>query len=70
MEAFIERLYDEAKELSNKWNKLEIFIKSDSYNNIEPIQQTLLSIQLDSMKTYHNCLIERLKWLTTSVNKE
>ena len=60
MEGFKERLIEEEFSLNEKIIKLDIFIKSDSFNKIDSFQQALLSIQLQSMKTYQSCLNHRL----------
>ena len=66
METFKDRLYEERIELLSKINKLESFIHSEAFDKIEEVQQALLNIQLTAMKTYSNCLFERLQFL----NKE
>ena len=63
MSSFKERLIDEQTQLKDKIEKLDNFILSDNFNSIDKIQQSLLSIQLSSMKTYSDCLGERLIWL-------
>ena len=64
MSTFKERLVQEKKELNEKMEKLEAFQQSEAFQTIEPIQQTLLNIQLSSMFTYSQCLVERLAWIT------
>jgi uncharacterized protein YdcH (DUF465 family) len=60
---FLERLIDEKNELDVRIEKLESFIPRDEARRIDPIQLSLLRIQLASMKTYSQCLRERLIWL-------
>ena len=59
MSDFKERLTTEQMELTEKIVKLEDFIMSDKFRSIDPIQQSLLKVQLNAMKTYSQCLIER-----------
>lgn len=61
MDDFKVRLEQEQKELSEKISKLSIFIAKDSFYDIPKIQQSLLVVQLDAMKTYHQVLIQRLE---------
>jgi len=63
MSTFKERLIDEQIQLNDKIEKLSSFILSDNFKKVDSIQQTLLNIQLSSMKTYSQCLKERLDWL-------
>jgi hypothetical protein len=61
---FIERLFEEKNQLNEKVEKLESFLMSEKIAEIEPIQKTLLSVQLHAMKTYLMTLIERIAWLS------
>ena len=63
MDNFIERLIDEKNEVSARAAKLEVFKMKDDFKQIEPVQQSLLNIQLQAMQTYIQCLHERLVWL-------
>lgn len=65
MSTFKERLEIESSELDDKARKLVDFIESDKFNDIEPIQQSLLRAQKHAMLTYGQILHERLKWLKT-----
>lgn len=59
MEAFVKRMIDEHKELVVRRNKLANFI----YNNDEAVDKyeyATMSIQLNAMETYINCLEVRL----------
>lgn len=63
MSTFKERLTAEMQDLKEKIDKLEIFINSDALFNIDATQQVLLRIQLQSMITYFQILVERIAWL-------
>jgi hypothetical protein len=58
-----EKLAQERIELNEKISKLEDFITTDKFHSIDSVQQSLLNIQYSSMKTYSQCLLERLEWL-------
>ena len=60
MSTFIERLKAEKVELDEKIEKLDAFTKSGKFNEIDPVQMTLLNIQLQAMKTYSEILHERI----------
>ena len=60
MSTFIERLLSEEAELNEKKTKLETFIKSDMFKDIDKEQQSLLRIQFNAMTTYSECLNQRL----------
>jgi len=60
MENWKERVIIEKKELDLKIYNLELFLNSDKAKNIDSKQLGLLNIQLYTMKTYSNCLNERL----------
>lgn len=57
---FIKRLENEEDELNDKIIKLDSFMNSSGFTNIPYIQQTLLIIQLDAMRTYSSVLNARL----------
>lgn len=57
---FKERLEQEKWQLDEKIGKLEAFVGSENFKNIDNVQMTLLNVQLLSMKTYGQCLLERL----------
>lgn len=63
MEQFIQRLNDEKQQLDEKIEKLEAFTQSEKFQEVEPVQMSLLNIQLSSMRTYSQCLVERITWL-------
>ena len=63
MKKFKERLTAEMQDLKEKIDKLEVFVNSDALFNIDATQQVLLRIQLQSMITYFQILVERIVWL-------
>lgn len=63
MSDFKQRLETEKTELVEKMTKLSDFTKTDAFVKIEPIQQSLLLIQLKAMQTYDQCLSDKLSWL-------
>ena len=60
METFLEKLKQEKAELSERLEKLRNFIASDEFEKIDPVQMTLLNIQVKAMETYSQCLLERI----------
>ena len=60
MDAFKVRLINEQFELQEKINKLNGFINSESFENIDIFQQNLLKEQIVAMESYNNILIKRL----------
>lgn len=60
MSTFKERLTAEKAELSEKLEKLRAFIASEKFKEIDPVQMTLLNIQVKAMETYSQCLLERI----------
>lgn len=60
MSDFKKRLETEKRELSEKLDKLRLFIASEKFNEIDPVQMTLLNIQIKAMETYSQCLLERI----------
>ena len=63
MSTFLERLITEEAELMDKIAKLNAFINGNNFKTIDPMQQTLLKIQVNAMHTYSQCLIERIELL-------
>lgn len=63
MSTFKERLLEEKSQVDERGNKLDSFIKSENFATIDPVQQSLLRVQLQSMATYGQCLRERIFWL-------
>jgi len=62
MSDFKTRLIDEKAQLNERIEKLEAFQKTDAFQGISPIQQSLLNVQLNAMYTYAQILIERIAW--------
>ena len=60
METFKERLKIEYTELMDKVTKLDAFINTDKFNDIDTIQKVLLLAQASAMHTYLVCLDQRL----------
>ncbi len=60
MSTFIERLIAEETELNERKSKLQTFIESDGFKNIDKEQQSLLKIQFNAMATYSECLNQRM----------
>jgi hypothetical protein len=60
MNDFKQRLLDEKQQLDERIGKLEAFIESDEYINVDGHQMSLLNIQLYSMLTYSQILLERI----------
>lgn len=63
MEEFKKRLVTESTELDEKIEKLATFMGNEKFNQIDPIQQSLLKTQYNAMITYSVCLSERIAWL-------
>ena len=63
MSDFTSRLQNEREELSDKIDKLHVFIKSENYKNIDIEQQALLPIQLKVMQSYDEILRTRIELL-------
>lgn len=57
---FLTRLKEEKAQLDERKSKLEAFIGSDKFVQIDGVQQTLLNIQVQAMATYSQCLLERI----------
>ena len=63
MSDFKERLTEEHLSLTTRTSKLENFIMGDDFKTLPPVQRSLLKVQLYAMKTYNQCLIERISLL-------
>lgn len=63
MSDFKDRLITEKSELDEKHTKLYTFLGSEESKKIDPVQLSLLNIQLQAMATYSLCLAERIAWL-------
>lgn len=57
---FKTKLIDEKNQLSIKLDALDNFILSESFNEIDDIQKSLLQVQVTAMNTYLQCLKERI----------
>ena len=62
-ETFKDRLITEAQQLEEKLDKLDAFIESDKFNEVDDVQSALLHVQATAMNTYLQCLKERLERL-------
>lgn len=60
---FKERLIAEKTDLDEKLSKLEVFVDSEKFKTIDPVQTSLLKAQLQAMATYSVILSQRLTWL-------
>lgn len=58
--SFKDRLEQENSDLEEKIIKLNTFVCTEAFNKIDPLQMSLLKIQLQAMITYNQCLNERL----------
>lgn len=56
-----ERLIAEEKELSDRIEKLTVFVKSENYKKLNDENQYLLRKQLNSMKEYESILQRRIQ---------
>lgn len=57
---FKERLIQERSDLDDKLNKLLSFLMSETFEELSPIEQTLLEVQAYVMKAYSKVLAERI----------
>jgi hypothetical protein len=60
MSDYKSRLLDEAMQLTEKIEKLESFINSETILTLPAVQHSLLNVQYLAMKTYRQCLYERI----------
>jgi hypothetical protein len=60
----IRKLNLELLEVDEKIRKAEVFLLSKRADNITTTQDSLLRIQVQAMKTYRDCVFERLCDLT------
>ena len=63
MPDFKTRLIEEKEQLNERIEKLESFVSSDKFSSISAVQQSLLNVQLHSMRTYSQVLVERIAWI-------
>lgn len=54
------KLEQEKRELDEKLERLDNFLKSDEANQIEDVQRAILHVQAAAMNTYSQCLLERI----------
>lgn len=60
MSDFKQRLVEEKAQLNERIEKLEAFQSSEKFNEIDPVQMTLLNCQVHAMRTYSQILLERI----------
>lgn len=60
MSDFIQRLYEEKKQLEEKVVKLTAFLSSENFQKVEINQRLLLKSQLHAMNSYLEILNHRL----------
>lgn len=61
MEAYQQRVIDEAKELSGRITKLDLFIGSPLFESLDPAEQFRLRTQISVMHVYASILEERVQ---------
>lgn len=62
MKDYVQRMYGELAELSERIDKLDKFLKTNPIvNTLSAEQCTLMSVQLQAMKTYHKVLNRRIE---------
>ena len=61
MEAYVERMIEEQKNLKEKIDKLEKFINSDDCKKLSVQKQFLLELQYAYMVSYNSVLIKRIE---------
>lgn len=59
-EPFVQRMIDEASELKEKLTKLNIFLKSRQFTDLDDYQRALLIRQREAMSVYFETLSARL----------
>jgi len=64
MEDFITRLQEEKAQLDDRLGKLSGSIDGGKILTIDTVQQSLLRIQAEAMRTYSECLYQRLQQLS------
>lgn len=64
---FLDRLILEHKELAEKTNTLSMFLVSNTYDNLDYIQQQLLMRQLKAMKEYKSILEARVEHINSMI---
>lgn len=61
MEAYVERMIEEQKNLQEKIDKLEKFINSDDCKKLSVQKQFLLELQHAYMVSYNSVLVKRIE---------
>ncbi len=61
MQEHEKRVVEEKKELDDKRVKLNLFIKTDLFNNLQGMDKELLRKQLNIMDQYSDLLSERIR---------
>lgn len=64
MEAFIERMIEEEKELKERILKAREFTLTSTFGELSFIEKFLLNEQIRCMRSYHNCLQARINFYT------
>lgn len=59
----LEKLNQEYDEVLLKYEKLEVFISSEDFGELEKLQKSLLKRQLNVLGSYLNILASRIKLL-------
>ena len=59
-ETFIDRMEVELAELDKKIDSLGLFVATDKFKELSPIEQQLLYIQMSTMSTYGATLSTRI----------
>ena len=65
MEAYIERMVEEKRELDGRISRLIAFYYSDKGEDLDDKQRYLLDDQFRAMTKYHETLVERIKYEKT-----
>lgn len=61
MQELFNRINSERSELVIKLNKLELFIGTEEFHNLDDYDKSMLEVQNLAMKTYYQCLCIRLQ---------
>jgi len=62
MEDFKVRLLEERNQLKDRFEKLDTFIQSETFDKLELELQVLMEDQLGAMSDYLYCLWERIRY--------
>ena len=62
MEAYIERMVEEKRELDGRISRLIAFYYSDKGEDLDDKQRHLLDNQFRAMTNYHETLVERIRY--------